>query len=314
MQGNADFAHRLDQRNDEEAQFNDEQGRDQQRRRQGGVKPVVFCWQRAEGACNLPPSPAGSNLQTLPMRLGVIADIHGNLPALEAVLARLADLAPDLLVNLGDCASGPLWPLETTRLLRESACQHVRGNHDRALGASEPDGLGRSDSFAWHALAPEDRAWLAGLPFSQTLAGALCIHASPASDEAYLIDTVASGALVAAGHEQVAASLKGTAARLVLCGHSHQPRLVRLENGTVIVNPGSVGCPAYDDPDPPAHVSESGAPHARFAVVTIEGETIAVEHHAIAYDWDRAARRAQANDRPDWAHALLTGTALNRPA
>lgn len=248
------------------------------------------------------------------MRLGVIADVHGNLPALEAVMARLAELSPDLLVNLGDCASGPLWPRETTRLLRESAFHHVRGNHDRALGAASAAGLGRSDSFAWQALTAEDRAWLAHLPFSSTLAGALCIHASPASDEAYLIDSVSSTQLIAASHAEITARLGAAAARLVLCGHSHQPRVVRLDNGTVIVNPGSVGCPAYEDPHAPAHVSESGSPHARFAVVTIADDAIAVEHHAIVYDWEHAARRARDNDRPDWAHALLTGTALNRPA
>ena len=47
------------------------------------------------------------------MRLAVLADIHGNLDALQAVLADLARQSPDLIVNLGDCLSGPLWPLET---------------------------------------------------------------------------------------------------------------------------------------------------------------------------------------------------------
>ena len=248
------------------------------------------------------------------MRLGVIADIHGNLPALEAVMARIAELSLDLVVNLGDCASGPLWPRETTRLLRESAFQHVRGNHDRALGATSAAGLGRSDGFAWQELTPDDRAWLAGLPFSLTLSGALCIHASPASDEAYLIDTVSSAQLIAASHAEIAVRLQSMAPGLVLCGHSHQPRVVRLDSGTLIVNPGSVGCPAYEDPEPPAHVSESGSPHARFAVVTIADDTIAVEHHAITYDWACAARRACDNGRPDWAHALLTGATLKRSA
>lgn len=47
------------------------------------------------------------------MRIAVLSDIHGNLPALEAVLADLRAHAPDLVVNLGDCATGPLWPRET---------------------------------------------------------------------------------------------------------------------------------------------------------------------------------------------------------
>lgn len=95
------------------------------------------------------------------MRLGVIADMHGNLPALEAVLASRAGLSVDAVVNFGDCASGPLWPAETVRLLRARPMNHVRGNHDRALGAVSPDGLGTSDSFVWRNLDAEARYWLA---------------------------------------------------------------------------------------------------------------------------------------------------------
>lgn len=240
------------------------------------------------------------------MRLGVIADIHGNLPALEAVLARLAGLSVDRIVNLGDCASGPLWPAETVQLLRARAMSHVRGNHDRALGAASPDGLGASDSYAWRNLDAEARGWLAGLPFELDIGVARCFHASPKDDDTYLLDAIEGGRLVAAGPEAVAALLDPAGAALVLCGHSHQPRLLRLDDGTVVVNPGSVGNPAYHATQPSIHLSESGAPHARFAVVDVT-QAIAIEHYAIAYDWERAARRAEINGRADWAHALRTG-------
>ena len=240
------------------------------------------------------------------MRLGVIADIHGNLPALEAVLARLAGLSVDRIVNLGDCASGPLWPAETVQLLRASAMSHVRGNHDRALGAASPDGLGASDSYAWRNLDAEARGWLGGLPFELDIGVARCFHASPKDDDTYLLDAIEGGRLVAAGPQAVAALLGPAGAALVLCGHSHQPRLLRLDDGTVVVNPGSVGNPAYHATQPSIHLSESGAPHARFAVVDVT-QAIAIEHYAIAYDWERAARRAEINGRADWAHALRTG-------
>lgn len=244
------------------------------------------------------------------MRLGVIADVHGNLPALEAVLARLAGLSVDRIVNLGDCASGPLWPAETVRLLRATAMGHVRGNHDRALGAASPDGLGASDSFAWRNLDAEARGWLAGLPFEIEVGGARCFHASPKDDDTYLLDAIEGGRLVAAGPEAVETLIATAAsADVILCGHSHQPRLLRLDNGTVVINPGSVGNPAYHADHPSSHVSESGAPHARFAVVTLT-ERVAIEHHAVAYDWEQAARRAEANGRPDWAHPLRTGRVL----
>lgn len=243
------------------------------------------------------------------MRLGVIADVHGNLPALEAVLARLAELSVDRIVNLGDCASGPLWPAETVRLLRSTAMSHVRGNHDRALGAASPDGLGASDSFAWRNLDAEARGWLAGLSFELEIGGARCFHASPKDDDTYLLDAIEGGRLVAAGPEAVEALIGAAGPSVVLCGHSHQPRLLRLDNGTVVINPGSVGNPAYHATEPSTHISESGAPHARFAVVTMM-DTLAIEHHAVAYDWEQAARQAEANGRADWAHALRTGRVL----
>ncbi len=56
-------------------------------------------------------------------------------------------------------------------------------------------------------------------------------------------------------------------ARVVLCGHSHRPELIRLPDGVLLLNPGSVGCPAYDDPSAPPHVSEAGSPHARYALL-----------------------------------------------
>lgn len=240
------------------------------------------------------------------MRLGVIADIHGNLPALEAVLERLAGLSVDRIVNLGDCASGPLWPAETVKLLRASAMSHVRGNHDRALGAASPDGLGASDSYAWRELDAEARNWLAALPFEIEVGGARCVHASPKDDDTYLLDAIEGGRLVAASPGAVEALISAARPAVILCGHSHQPRLLRLDDGTVVVNPGSVGNPAYHADEPSIHVSESGAPHARFAVVTMTA-AVAIEHHAVAYEWEEAARRAETNGRADWAHALRTG-------
>ena len=65
------------------------------------------------------------------MRLAVIADIHGNLLALEAVLAHIAARGITRIVNLGDCVSGPLCPAETAARLMALAMPTVRGNHDR---------------------------------------------------------------------------------------------------------------------------------------------------------------------------------------
>ena len=83
---------------------------------------------------------------------------------------------------------------------------------------------------------------------------------------------------------------------------------VRLPNGTTVVNPGSVGCPAYQDPTGQAHVSESGTPHARYALLDVEdGKDPIVMFLALVFDHESAAKRAEINGRPEWAHALRTG-------
>jgi predicted phosphodiesterase len=96
-------------------------------------------------------------------------------------------------------------------------------------------------------------------------------------------------------------------AGVVLCGHSHQQHLIQLADGPTILNPGSVGCPSYDEPENDPNVSEVGSPHARYAVLDINDDQVSVDMIAIAYDWKAAVARAETNNRPDWANDLRTG-------
>ena len=84
-------------------------------------------------------------------------------------------------------------------------------------------------------------------------------------------------------------------------------------DGPLILNPGSVGCPSYDDPGNDPHVSESGSPHARYAVLTIIDDQVSAEMIAITYDWKAASARAETNGRPEWAYGLRTGWFMLRP-
>ncbi|HEX2552736.1 MAG TPA: metallophosphoesterase family protein [Microvirga sp.] len=247
------------------------------------------------------------------MRIAVLADIHGNVLALEAVLANLARRGgADAVVDLGDCVSGPLWPRDTMERLEALGARTVRGNHDRQVATLDPAAMGPSDRVAHAALSPEQRARLGALPPTLTVApGILACHATPARDETYLVETVSGGRLLRDRPEAIARRLGDVGpARLVLCGHSHRTELVRLPGGVLIVNPGSVGGPGYADPAEPAHVSEAGSPHARYAVLDIPNGTAGepvVTFLAVPYDNEAAARRAEAHGRPDWAMALRTG-------
>jgi predicted phosphodiesterase len=82
------------------------------------------------------------------MKIAVIADIHGNAVALEAVLADIAVRGVDRVINLGDVVSGPLWPRETMDLLSGRDWLTIRGNHDRWVAGGDPAAKGALDRFA----------------------------------------------------------------------------------------------------------------------------------------------------------------------
>ncbi len=250
------------------------------------------------------------------MRLAVISDVHGNLPALEAVLADIAASAADTVVNLGDILSGPLWPAETAERLMALNLPTIRGNHERQLLTLPRERQGASDAFASGAITPAQCDWLAALPATMTLSPEVfCCHGTPDSDLTYFLETVTPEGWRGLGAPGVrAATATEAAARagdirhgLILCGHTHVPRAIRLDDGRLIVNPGSVGLQAYDDAHPRTHVVENGTPHARYVLLTQRAAGWQVDHRAVPYDWEAAARRAEANGRGDWADALRTG-------
>jgi predicted phosphodiesterase len=248
------------------------------------------------------------------MRIAVIADIHGNLPALEAALADIRARGITRLLNLGDCASGMMWPHETTALLMRAEVPTLRGNHDRWLAEQDPAAMGRQDAFAHGETDAEQRAWLGGLPDRLHPApGVLACHGTPSSDTTNLLEEPAHGHLGPAPPGLVRERLgaEGNAATVVLCGHSHLPSIVRLPggDGPLVVNPGSLGCPAFRvTRGPHPHRSESRSPQARYAILHLPPEgPPAAELVAIAYDWEAAARRAESLGSPAWAHALRTG-------
>lgn len=252
------------------------------------------------------------------MRIAAISDIHGNLPALDAVLSDIARSGADLTVNLGDIASGPLWPAETVQRLMALALPTIRGNHERQLLTLPRARMGAADAHAAARLCAAQMAWLESLPTELWLApDVVCCHGTPASDLDYWLETVVPGferggnpGIRMARADEARARLgaqHGKSASLRLCGHTHQPRVLDLGPDGLVLNPGSVGLQAYDDARPHLHVVENGSPHARWALAEREGAAWRIEFHAVAYDWEAAARQADANRRPDWADALRSG-------
>ncbi len=242
------------------------------------------------------------------MRLAFVSDLHGNLDALEAVVADLTEVAPDLVVNLGDCLSGPLDAASTCDRLIDLAWPTVRGNHDRQLLDRPIDRMGPSDAAARATLAEHHLAWLSALPTTLTPApGVLAFHGAPDDDLTYVAEEVTPHGVRLRSRDAMGKLLGETEARLLVGGHTHVPRLIDLGDGRLYLNPGSIGLAAYEDDEPCFHVMETGNPRAAYAVVDLDRHGPRVEFRTVAYDTARAVARARAAGRDDWAEALATG-------
>jgi predicted phosphodiesterase len=251
-------------------------------------------------------------------RIAVLSDIHGNTPALAAVLAAIDAEGVDVVLNLGDIVSGAVDPRGTLDLLADrSDIVTVRGNHERQVLTLPFDEMGGVDRIASRVLTDAHRAWLGSLPLTvEPVPGVLAFHAVPDHDATYLTQTVVrstvehpDGVREATDDELVErlGAAYGSYA-LYLCGHTHQARTRQLPDGSLLVNPGSVGWPAYEDDAPHPHRVEVGAPEARYAIVSAaDGGGWSARLLAVPYDHGAAAASAERFDRPDIAHALRTG-------
>lgn len=242
--------------------------------------------------------------------IAAFSDVHGNTPALRAVLAAIDKESPEVIVNLGDIASGGVDPRGTFDVLQaRPEIVTIRGNHERQLLTLPFEKMSRSDQLAALQMNQLDRDWLRALPTRIELTDeVLAFHGAPADDLCYLLETVEDG-LREATDAEVLERLGRDSGRysLYLCGHTHLQRTRSLPDGSMVVNPGSVGWPAYEDDQPQRHKVEAGTPHARFSIVRHGGNGWRVDECAIEYDVEEAVALAEENDRPDVAHALRTG-------
>jgi putative phosphoesterase len=232
-------------------------------------------------------------------RIAILSDIHGNLPALEAVMADMQNRPADMTVALGDLVSGPLWPAETADLLMKQNWVFVAGNHDRQLVRKDSATFGPTDELANAVITPSQRDWLRSLPPSRTILGDIVLfHGTPVDDTGYLTEDITHGRVHLSARKDIENRLKGYAQRVFLCGHTHIPRDIRLTTGQVIINPGSVGLPAYFDLHPEPHIVETGSPDARYAILTMTGGETQVEFISVPYDCETSAEQARKNGQP----------------
>ena len=171
------------------------------------------------------------------MRVATLSDIHGNLPALEAVLADVEREGVDVIVVAGDSVSGP-WPAEVFDRLEAVGARMVRGNADRLEEVKAFD----SDQGAWNEerLGSDRLATVDGWPLTlglevDGLGTVLVCHSTPVSDEPIYTQLTPD--------EELIATLGPVEADVLVCGHTHMQYERKLSNGLRLVNPGSVGMP-----------------------------------------------------------------------
>jgi putative phosphoesterase len=241
------------------------------------------------------------------MRVAVISDVHGNADALAAVLTDIRSQAPDITLNLGDCLSGPLEAERTAEMLQSAPISAtVRGNHDRYLGT--PALMDDWDRCALPQLSNATLDWLAKLPATLTIDDIFACHATPGSDETYWIEAhSADGSPRRASLETISAKAEGITQSLMLCGHTHVARALRLPDGRLILNPGSVGCPGYTDRATPGRHVFAASPYASYAILDRAHGAWSITQRTVPYDTRSAVALARAAGYKDWVAALSTG-------
>jgi diadenosine tetraphosphatase ApaH/serine/threonine PP2A family protein phosphatase len=207
--------------------------------------------------------------------LALLYDVHGNLPALEAVLD---DCPAERFLLGGDHVGFGAWPRETAERLKALDAEWIRGNVDRWLvdAPDAPEAMHDVIERSRELAGPELCRELAALPESTSHGGTLYCHASPLSD---------MDSFYPEPHDSDAERLMGVEAARVVFGHTHLQFMRGGPGGIELVNPGSVGIPLDGD---------------RRAAYAIVGDDGGVELRRVEYDWETAARevRAKIGDLP----------------
>lgn len=244
------------------------------------------------------------------MKIAVLSDIHSNVYALKAVIDHATAQQVDRMVNLGDILYGPIAPKATYDLLMKHEFTTISGNQDRQIIEATQEHINANSTlqFILEDLGDKPLDWLRSLPFDQQLTDEIYLcHGSPLSDMVYLLENIESGSPSVRSDQNIIQLLGEQQSELILCGHTHLPRIVQLSTDQLVINPGSVGLQAYCDEEPFKHCMENYNSFASYSIIEKEPQGWVINQLSIPYDFDSAIKDCKKRKRSDWAHYCKMG-------
>jgi len=247
------------------------------------------------------------------MKIAILSDIKSNVYALEAVIKDAKEKQVDVMLNLGDSFYGPIAPRATFELIKQNQFITICGNEDRKILESTPAQLEENDTlrYVFNDLNDDILYWIQDLPFEKLIGSDYyMIHGTYQDDSISMLEDVINGTTILRDDKKILEILDDITSKFVLCGNSCIPRCLNLSSGQVVINPGSVGLQAFKETYPAEYVVENNTPDASYVVLNIEEDKFAIELIKVAYDFEKAALKAEENSRADWAYSLRTGKVL----
>ena len=202
-------------------------------------------------------------------------------------------------------------PVGTAERLMARDMPVISGNHDRWLIDRPAEEQPLWEQWTLPKLSAEHLDWIRSMPARREVGEVLMTHGTPASDtENWLHVRSEWGGMRPARLDEVAPKAGDEDFPVILSGHTHFPRIVRLPDGRLLMNPGAVGCPAYLDTrtDPPI-VAETGAPDARYGVIERHDGRWQASLRVVPYDPSEMVSMAREMGAEDWVIPLTTGWA-----